>query len=297
MTVPGKPTIRPPLRMRMHRRGSPIALAPRNHLWVYMVLIAGVVAMLMPFVWMVLGSFKTNTELLKSPPTWWPEHATLANYATLFNKLDFASFFTNSVVVACSVAAGNVVFCSMMGYALAKMDFRGKKLLFGLTMSLLMVPGLVTFVPLFVLVANLGMLNSYAGLILPFLAGPLGVFLMRQFIGGLPDELIEAARIDGASELRIFARVIMPLSGPAIATLTILTFLSSWNNFLWPLVVAQTQNMYTLPVAIALFSVGQNANQYGLMMAGAVVIVVPVLAVFVALQRYFIQGVAMTGIK
>lgn len=262
-----------------------------------MVLIAGVVAMLMPFVWMVLGSFKTNTELLKSPPTWWPEHATLANYATLFNKLDFASFFTNSVVVACSVAAGNVVFCSMMGYALAKMDFRGKKLLFGLTMSLLMVPGLVTFVPLFVLVANLGMLNSYAGLILPFLAGPLGVFLMRQFIGGLPDELIEAARIDGASELRIFARVIMPLSGPAIATLTILTFLSSWNNFLWPLVVAQTQNMYTLPVAIALFSVGQNANQYGLMMAGAVVIVVPVLAVFVALQRYFIQGVAMTGIK
>ncbi len=285
-----------PTRMRKYHRDSTV-LAPRNHLWVYTVLIVGVVAMAMPFVWMVLGSFKTNTELLKSPPTWWPEQATLANYATLFNKLDFASFVTNSVVVAVAVAAGNVVFCSMMGYALAKMDFRGKRVLFGLTMSLLMVPGLVTFVPLFVLVANLGMLNSYAGLILPFLAGPLGVFLMRQFIGGLPDELIEAARIDGAGELRIFARVIMPLSGPAIATLTILTFLSSWNNFLWPLVVAQTQNMYTLPVAIALFSIGQNANQYGLMMAGAVMIVVPVLAVFVALQRYFIQGVAMTGIK
>ena len=185
----------------------------------------------------------------------------------------------------------------MVGYALAKLDFAGKRLLFGLVLGMLMVPGVVTFVPLFVLVSNLGLVNTYPGLILPFLVTPLGVFLMRQFIMGLPDELIEAARIDGAGEWRIFSRVIMPLCGPALATLGILTFLSSWNNFLWPLVVAQSEDKYTLPVALALYSVGQNATRYGLLLAGSVVVILPVIALFVALQRYFVQGIATTGIK
>ena len=141
------------------------------------------------------------------------------------------------------------------------------------------------------------MVNTYPGLILPFLVTPLGVFLMRQFISGLPDELIEAARIDGAGEWRIFLRVIMPLCGPPLATLGILTFLHSWNNFLWPLVVAQSEDKYTLPVALALYSVGQNATRYGLLLAGAVVVILPVIALFIALQRYFVQSVATTGIK
>jgi multiple sugar transport system permease protein len=161
----------------------------------------------------------------------------------------------------------------------------------------LMIPGVVTFVPLFVLTTNLGLTNTLPGMFLPFLAAPFGVFLMRQFILGLPDELIHAARVDGAGELRIFFSVIMPLCGPAMATLGILTFLGSWNNFLWPLVVAQTEDKYTLPVALALYSVGQNATQYGLLLAGAVVVVIPVVAVFLALQRYIMQGIAMTGIK
>jgi multiple sugar transport system permease protein len=160
-----------------------------------------------------------------------------------------------------------------------------------------MIPGMVTFVPLFVLVSNIGLVNTYPGLILPYLAGPFGVFLMRQYIAGLPDELIDAARVDGAGELRIFRSVIMPLCGPALATLGILTFLASWNNFLWPLVVATSEDKYTLPVALALYSVGQNNTRYGLLMAGAVVVVLPVLALFVALQRHFVQGIAMTGIK
>jgi multiple sugar transport system permease protein len=272
-------------------------LEGRTRWWLYIVLGLGLAAMIMPFVWMILGAFKTDAEIRQYPTDFWPKEPTLDNFVTLFARLDFATFFFNSVVVAVFVTLGNIVFCSMVGYALAKLEFRGKKLLFALVLSTLMVPGVVTFVPLFVLTANLGLVNSYPGLILPFLITPLGVFLMRQFMLGLPDELIEAARIDGASEWRIFLRVIMPLCGPAIATLTILTFLASWNNFLWPLVVATTEDMYTLPVALALYSVGQNAARYGLMMAGAVVVVVPVLIVFVALQRYFVQGISLTGIK
>jgi multiple sugar transport system permease protein len=290
VAAPGSEPTRPARRRRRRMEG-------RTRWWLYIVLGLGLVAMIMPFIWMILGAFKTDAEIRQYPTDFLPKEPTLDNFVTLFARLDFATFFFNSVVVAVFVTLGNIVFCSMVGYALAKLEFRGKKLLFALVLSTLMVPGVVTFVPLFVLTANLGLVNSYPGLILPFLITPLGVFLMRQFMLGLPDELIEAARIDGASEWRIFLRVIMPLCGPAIATLTILTFLASWNNFLWPLVVATTEDMYTLPVALALYSVGQNAARYGLMMAGAVVVVVPVLIVFVALQRYFVQGISLTGIK
>jgi multiple sugar transport system permease protein len=265
--------------------------------WVYVVLAVGLLATLTPFIWMLLGSFKPEAELQRVPPTWWPEAPSLDNYRELFDRLDFPRFFANSALVAVAVTAGNLIFCSMVGYALAKLDFAGKRLLFGLVLGMLMVPGVVTFVPLFVLVSNLGMVNTYPGLILPFLVTPLGVFLMRQFMSGLPDELIEAARIDGAGEWRIFARVIMPLCGPALATLGILTFLSSWNNFLWPLVVAQSEDKYTLPVALALYSIGQNATNYTMLLAGSVVVIVPVIVLFVALQRYFVQGIATTGIK
>jgi multiple sugar transport system permease protein len=269
----------------------------RRATWVYVVLGVGLVVMLAPFLWMLLSSLKPEAELQRVPPTWWPESPSLDNYRQLFDRLNFPRFFANSALVAVAVTAGNLVFCSMVGYALAKLDFAGKRLLFGLVLGMLMVPGVVTFVPLFVLVSNLGLVDTYPGLILPFLVTPLGVFLMRQFISGLPDELIEAARIDGAGEWRIFARVILPLCGPALATLGILTFLSSWNNFLWPLVVAQSEDRYTLPVALALYSVGQNATRYGLLLAGSVVVIVPVIALFVALQRHFVQGIATTGIK
>ncbi|MGZ4718869.1 MAG: carbohydrate ABC transporter permease [Oryzihumus sp.] len=269
----------------------------RGRWWLYAVLTVGLVAVVGPFVWMLLGSFKGEGELRRVPPTWWPETATLDNYTQLFSKLSFPRFFLNSVLVAAVVTLGNLVFCSMLGYALAKLEFRGKKAVFALVMGTLMVPGMVTFVPLFILVANLGLVDSYPGLILPFLVAPFGVFLMRQFILDLPDDLLDAGRVDGASELRIFRQIILPLCGPALATLGILTFLGSWNNFLWPLVVAQSEDHYTLPVALALYSTGQNNTQYGLLLAGATVIVVPVLVVFLAFQRRFIEGIASTGIK
>ncbi|MBK6871310.1 MAG: carbohydrate ABC transporter permease [Kineosporiaceae bacterium] len=246
---------------------------------------------------MILGSFKGEGELRQVPPTWWPQSPTLDNYRDLFDKQNFPRYFLNSTLVAVVVTAGNLVFCSMLGYALAKLNFGGKRVVFGLVMGTLMVPGMVTFVPLFVLVANLGMVDSYPGLILPFLVTPFGVFLMRQFIVTLPDDLLDAGRVDGASELRIFRQIILPLCGPALATLGILTFLGSWNSFLWPLVVAQTQTHYTLPVALALFSTGQNQVNYGLLLAGATVVVAPVLVVFLIFQRRFIEGIATTGIK
>jgi multiple sugar transport system permease protein len=268
-----------------------------SQLWLYAILSVAFVAVIAPFVWMILGSFKGAGELLRVPPTWWPKTPTLGNYRDLFNKESFPRYFLNSTLVAVCVTVGNIIFCSMLGYALAKLQFRGKRLVFGLVMGTLMVPGMVTFVPLFVLVANLNLVDTYPGLILPFLVTPFGVFLMRQFILSLPDDLLDAGRVDGAGELRILRQIIMPLCGPAIATLGILTFLGSWNSFLWPLVVAQTQDHYTLPVALALFSTGQNETNYGVLLAGSTVVVLPILIVFLVFQRRFIEGIATTGIK
>ncbi|WP_158370591.1 carbohydrate ABC transporter permease [Cellulosimicrobium cellulans] len=270
---------------------------PTGRALTYTVLVVGVLLWLLPFVWMVLGSVKTQREILTKPPTIWPQDPTVDNFGRWFTDLNFGQFFTNSVIVAVVTVLGNLLFCSMVGYALAKMDFPGKKALFALVMVMLMVPGVVTFVPLFVQVTSLGLLNTYPALILPFLTQPLGVFLMRQFMLGIPEPLMEAARIDGAGELRIFARVVMPLCGPPLATLGILTFLGSWNNFLWPLVAAQSQDMYTLPVALSLYSTGQQATDYGLLLAGAVLVITPILLLFVALQRYFVQGIATVGLK
>lgn len=264
---------------------------------IYVPLVIGLILVVGPFLWMLLGSFKTTGELRQVPPTWIPENPTLANYEDLFSRLNFLGYFFNSTVVAIAVTAGNVIFGSMLGYALAKLNFRGKRVLFAVVLGTLMVPAVVTFMPLFVLVANMGLVNTHAGLILPFLAGAFGVFLMRQFISGIPNELLDAARVDGAGEHYIFWRIIMPLSGPAIATLAILTFLASWNSFLWPLVVATSDRMYTLPVAIALFATGQQETNVALLMAGSVVVILPVLIVFILLQRYFTAGIAMTGIK
>src|SRR5687767_11381291 len=249
-------TVKPPRRSQRSRR----AAAGEAHAqpWIYAVLGAGLVVLIGPFVWMLLGSFRTNAELREVPPSWLPENPTLDNYRRLFDVLDFPTFFFNSAFVAVTITVGNLIFCSMLGYALAKLRFPGKRTIFALVLGTLMVPGVVTFVPLFVLISNLGMANSFPGLIFPFLAGPFGVFLMRQFILGLPDELIQAARVDGAGEFRIFVSIILPLCKPVLATLGILTFLTSWNQFLWPLVVAQSEDKYTLPVALAIYSIGEK---------------------------------------
>ncbi|HEX6076343.1 MAG TPA: carbohydrate ABC transporter permease [Micromonosporaceae bacterium] len=261
------------------------------------VLFAGLCVMIAPFLWMLLSSVKLGVEIRAVPPTWWPEVFTLGNYQELFTRLDFPRYFTNSAVVALLVTGGNLLICSATGFALAKLRFAGRRALFALVVGNVMVPPVVTFVPSFVLVSKLGLVNTYAGLVLPNVALAINVFLMRQFMLSIPDELLESARIDGAGEWRIFWQIVLPLSRPALATVGILTFLGSWNNFLWPLVVATTEDMYTLPVALALYSTGQNQTDYGLLLAGSVVVVVPVLLVFLVLQRHFVRGIATTGLK
>jgi multiple sugar transport system permease protein len=265
--------------------------------WIYAALVLAVAATLLPFVWMLLSSFKTQGEILRDPTGFWPADPTMSNYAKWFNEINIQKFFFNSLLVAVVTVIGNLIFCSMVGYALAKMDFPGKRVLFTLVMITLMTPGVVTFVPLFVMISKMGLVDTFPALFLPFLVTPLGVFLMRQFMLGIPNSLLEAARIDGAGEIRTFASVVMPLCGPPLATLGIFTFLGSWNNFLWPLVAAQSEDKYTLPVALSLYSTGQDATNYGLLLAGSVLVVGPIVLLFVCLQRFFVQSVAAAGIK
>jgi multiple sugar transport system permease protein len=265
--------------------------------WIYLLLILGILLMVGPFLWMLLGSLKPQAEFLLSPPTFLPKDATTDNYDRLFSQLDFPRFFFNSSIVALVVTVGNVLFCPMLGYALAKLHWRGKGLIMGLVLATLMVPAGITLIPNFVLMRNLGLVNTYPGLILPFLVGPFGVFLTRQFMYGIPDELLEAARIDGANEWRIFWQVVLPITAPVLATLGILTFLGSWNSFIYPLVMAQEPNMYTLPVALATFATGDHQSDHGMLMAGSVVLVLPVLIIFILFQRWITEGIATTGLK
>ena len=268
-----------------------------SNLWIYVLLVGGLVLMVGPFLWMLLGSIKPQADFLRTPPTLLPSIPTTDNYQRLFDQLDFPRFFFNSTVIAFAVTVGNLVFCPMLGYALAKLRWRGKRVIMGLVLATLMVPAGITLIPNFILMSKLGFVNSYPGLILPFLAGPFGVFLMRQFMFSIPNELLEAARIDGGNEFRIFWTVVLPIATPVLATLGILTFLGNWNSFLYPLVMAQEPQMYTLPVALATFATGQFQADHGMLMAGSVILVVPVLIVFIVFQRWITEGIATTGLK
>ncbi|MGW5123546.1 carbohydrate ABC transporter permease [Streptomyces sp. NPDC004069] len=273
--------------------------SPRKPL-LYVIAGVGMLVMAAPFLWMALSAFKTKRDLTASPPVWIPSHWTLSNFSALLHQLDMPLYFMNSLVVAVSVSACNLLFCSMLGYALAKLRFTGRQKIFGVVLAALMVPSNLMILPLYVLMNQLGLIDTHAGLVLPFAAGAFGVFLMRQFMQGVPDELLEAARIDGAGEWYIFFRIVLPLVKPALATLTIFTFLGSWNNFIWPLIATNDPGKYTLPVALATFANDPNrtvAGGNGMLMAGSLLVVLPVLVVFTVLQRHFTQGIATAGLK
>lgn len=265
--------------------------------WSYIFLTGGLALMVGPFLWMILGSLKPAADFLRNPPTFLPSTFTTDSYGRLFEQLDFPRFFFNSSVIALAVTVGTLIFCPMLGFALAKLPWAGKRVVMGVVLATLMVPAGITIIPNFILMSNLGLVNTYPGLILPFLAGPFGVFLMRQFMLGIPDELLEAARMDGANEFRVFWSVVMPIATPILATLGILTFLGNWNSFIYPLVMAVEPQMYTLPVALATFATGQYQADHGMLMAGSVILVVPVLIVFVLFQRWITEGIATTGLK
>ncbi|MEV6948394.1 carbohydrate ABC transporter permease [Streptomyces sp. NPDC051172] len=253
---------------------------------------------MLPFVWVTSGSLRSLDEIRSDPGAWLPQHVTLDNFVRLFQTEGFGRFLVNSIVVAVIVVAGNIVAASAAGYALAKLDFAGRRIAFGAVMAAMMVPFTTVFVTQFVITVDLGFADTLTGIALPSMALPLSVFIMRQYALSVPDELLEAARIDGAGEFRIFFRIFLPLAGPAVATITIMSFLFSWNNFIWPLVVAQSTSSYTLPVGLAATSqASAHVTDYGLMLAGAIVVMMPVLVLFLFLQRYFVQGISGTGMR
>ncbi|OAH14291.1 carbohydrate ABC transporter permease [Streptomyces jeddahensis] len=253
---------------------------------------------MLPFVWVTSGSLRSLDEIRSDPGAWLPQHVTLDNFLRLFQTEGFGRFLVNSIVVAVIVVAGNIVAASAAGYALAKLDFAAKRIAFGAVMAAMMVPFTTVFVTQFVITVDLGLADTLTGIALPGAALPLSVFIMRQYALSVPDELLEAARIDGAGEFRIFFRIFLPLAGPAVATITIMSFLYSWNNFIWPLIVAQSTSSYTLPVGLAATSqAAAHVTDYGLMLAGAIVVMLPVLVLFLFLQRYFVQGISGTGMR
>jgi alpha-1,4-digalacturonate transport system permease protein len=259
-------------------------------------LTAGALAVLAPIVWAVLSSFKTPTELAQRPPTLFPQSPTGANYVEALTAFDFGRYFLNSTLVTVLATLLTLTVNAMAAYALAKYNFRGRDTLFLVTLATIMIPLQVIFLPVYQVVASLGLVNSLWGMIIPAAATPTGVFLLRQYMLSLPDDLIEAARIDGAGEFRIFLRIILPLCRPALAVVAIFSVIWRWNDFLWPLIVAQDESVYTLPVALARFS-GQLVVPFHLVLAMSVLSIVPVIVLFLLLQRQIVAGIAQTGLK
>ena len=251
---------------------------------------------LLPFAWMLTASVRTEGSLLADPATLWPTVFTLDNYSEIWRRIPFGRQLGNTVVFAGVVTVVSVTLNSMAGYALARFDFRGKNVAFLVLILTLMVPIEVTFVPLYNIISNFGWIDTYQGLIVPRMASAFGIFLMRQFFIALPKDLEDAARIDGASEIRIFLRIMWPLAKPAVLTLGMFSLLRNWNDLLWPLMVITQQDMLTLPPGLAMFK-GDNLTEFGLLMAGSVVALIPMVVAFLFVQRSFIEGVATTGMK
>ncbi|MFC6825139.1 carbohydrate ABC transporter permease [Halopelagius fulvigenes] len=248
----------------------------------------------LPFWWMLSTALSANPTA--GSVSLVPEQTTLANFEELFATQPVGRWFFNTIVFAGSVTAFNLVFDSLAGYALAKIEFVGREKLFLLFVATIMVPAMVTLIPVYILLSNLGWVNTYQGLIAPMIANPLGIFLLRQHFMNLPSSLGDAAKIDGCNEFQTFYKVYLPLAKPALATLGIYTFVTTWKNFEWPLIIASDESMYTLPVA--LFAVrNQYFTEWGLVMAAAAVIVLPVIVVFMSAQRYFIRGMTLSGMK
>lgn len=263
---------------------------------VYFIVIVISILTLLPFIWMVAASFMPTGEASTFPPRLIPSKFDFSHYANLFARLNLLTYFKNSLIISVGVTAFSLILNSMGGYAFAKFKFASKKTLFQFLLSSMIIPGQVTMLPVFLLLKNLGLVNTYWAIIVPGMASIYGIFLIRQFVYSIPDSLIEAARMDGASEMEIYWRVILPLCKPILVTLGLFTFMGTWNDFLWPLIVMTDSLMYTLPVSLANL-MGEHAQDTELMMAGSVVTIIPVLVVFLVLQKYYIQGIMIGSVK
>jgi multiple sugar transport system permease protein len=264
----------------------------------YAIIIFGAIVMVTPFLWMFDASLMTSPEITKQPPVWLPADPQFGNFPELLDVLPFPRLYLNSLIITSGTVLGVLFTSSVAGFAFAKYQFPGKNLLFYLILATMMIPFFITLIPVFYIIRQLGWINSFQGIIIPGIFSAYGIFLMRQFITTLPDELLDAARIDGASEPRIYWQIILPLVRPALATLGTFTFIGSWNSFLWPLLVINNRDMMTVPLGLnSLRLFASEAVNLNLLMAGTVLSVLPTLIIFVFLQRYFIRGIALTGLK
>jgi multiple sugar transport system permease protein len=260
------------------------------------VTIAGIGFVLLPYFWMVSSSLKTGSEVFELPIRWLPEHLQWANYPNALSRWSFGTYFLNSIVVAVAVMICNLLFCSLAGYGFAKFRFRFREAWFILVLCTLMLPLEIVLVPTYLVVRQLGLVDTYAGLIAPLAVDAFGIFLMRQYITDLPDSLIEAARLDGCSEFGIFWRIILPNCKPALGALAILSFRDTWDQFLWPLIVVSKNALKTFPLGLAQME-GIDSAAYHEIMAVAVVGMLPAALIFLFFQRSFVRGIALSGVK
>ena len=266
----------------------------------YLVVIMACLFFILPVVWTVISSLKPEADIQSYPPAWIPRELTLSNYRTVLTKFPYFTWMANSLIVAVAGTLGILIASTMAAYAMARFRFRGRRLLYQTIIVMLLVPMQAYVIPLYLMAGKMDLLNTLQGLILPSVANVTSIFILHAFFRELPMELEEAARIDGAGEFRIFWQIMLPLSGPALSTVTILTFIANWNAFLWPMIAVRQDIMKTLPVAISQYwgSVNQNASfQYGTALAACSMAVLPTLVVYFALQRYFVAGIASSGIK
>jgi len=269
-------------------------IATRILLYAVLVLVA--VSTLAPVVWMVSASFMPAGEAAQFPPSFFPRHVTLEHYTALFTRLNLAKYALNSAVLSTLITGISLLVNSMAGYAFAKYRFAGRDKIFRLLITSMVVPAQITMLPLFLMMNKLGLVNTYWGLVIPGMASIFGIFLIRQYALSIPDSLIEAARMDGATDFEIYWRIILPLCKPILVTLAIFTFMGTWNDFLWPLIIMTDDSMYTLPVALNNL-MGEHTLDVELMMAGSVLTILPVMIVFVVMQKYYIEGIMMGSVK
>ncbi len=259
-------------------------------------LVALAVLSVFPLLWMLSVSFMQPGEASHFPPPLLPLDAGLQNYRELFVRAGMGRYLVNSAMIATAVTLVSLLLNTLAGYAFAKLEFRGRERTFRALLAVMVIPGQVAMMPLFLMLKQMGIINTYAGAMVPGLAGIFGIFLVRQYARSIPDDLLDAARVDGASEWRIFWQIVLPVLKPILVTLAIFSFLGSWNDFMWPLIVLSDQSLQTLPIALASLS-REHVQDNELMMAGSVVTVLPVLVLFLALQRYYIQGLMVGSVK
>jgi len=273
------------------KRKSPVSKAVY-----YVVMIVLSFFMVLPLFWMITTSLKDSGALTAIPIEWIPKKVTFDSFRKLFEIFPFGKAFLNSVIVSVSITIVNVFSACMAAYVFAKIPFKGRELLFGIFLITMMIPGSVTLIPNYLILRSFHLLNSYLGLILPSFFNIFGIFMLRQSMRQIPDDFIDAAVIDGASQWRIFFNVIIPLSRPMIATLFVITFMGAWNDYLWPLIVLTDKSKMTLPVALSMLN-GQYSTEYNLLMAGALISIVPIIIVYAFAQRYFEEGLTAGGLK